>query len=64
MNETYELRQEISSLQLKLQQEKQNQSGNNSVCEKDKKIIIKDLKTKLEFYQRENKVLKDETMTK
>ena len=35
MNEIYELRQEISSLQLKLQQEKLNQSGNNNVCEKD-----------------------------
>ena len=67
MNEIYELRQEIQSLQLKLQQEKLNQSGNNSVCEKDEKdkmIIIEDLKTKLEFYQRENQLLKDETMTK
>ena len=35
MNEIYELRQEISSLQLKLQQEKLNQSGNNNVCKKD-----------------------------
>ena len=65
MNEIYELRLEISSLQLKLQQEKLNQSGNNKVCEKeDKNIIIEDLKTKLEFYQRENYLLKDETMTK
>ena len=64
MNEIYELRQEISSLQLKLQQEKLNQSGNNNVCEKDEKIIIENLKTKLEFYQRENQLLKDETMTK
>ena len=67
MNEIYELRQEIQSLQLKLQQEKLNQSGNNSVCEKDKKdkmIIIEDLKTKVEFYQRENQLLKNETMTK
>ena len=64
MNEIYELRQEISSLQLKLQQEKLNQSGNNNVCEKDEKIIIENLKTKLEFYQRENQLLKDEMMTK
>ena len=64
MNEIYELRQEISSLQLKLQQEKLNQSGNNNVCEKDEKIIIENLKTKLEFYQRENQLLKDETLTK
>ena len=64
MNEIYELRQEISSLQLKLQQEKLNQSGNNNVCEKDEKIIIENLKTKLEFYQRENQLLKEEMMTK
>ena len=44
MNEIYELRQEISSLQLKLQQEKLNQSGNNNVCEKDEKIIFEKLK--------------------
>ena len=55
---------EISSLQLKHQQEKLSQSGNNNVSEKDEKIIIEDLKTKLEFYQRENQLLKDETMTK
>ena len=53
MNETNDLRQEISSLQLKLQQEKLNQSRNNNVCRKDEKIIIEDLKTKLDFYQRE-----------
>ena len=64
MNEIYELRQEISSLQLKLQQEKVNQSGNNGVCEKGEKIIIEDLKTKLEFYHRENQLFKDETMAK
>ena len=64
MNEIYELRQEISSIQLKLKQEKVNQSGNNNVCEKDEKIIIENLKTKLEFYQRENQLLKDETITK
>ena len=64
MNEIYDLRQEISSLQLKLQQEKLNQSGYNNICEKDEKIIIEDLKTKLDFYQRENQLLKDETMAK
>ena len=61
MNEIYDLRQEISSLQLKRQQEKLNQSN---VCEKDEKIIIEDLKTKLDFYQRENQLLKDEAMAK
>ena len=64
MNETNDLRQEISSLQLKLQQEKLNQSRNNNVCGKDEKIIIEDLKTKLDFYQRENQLLKDEAMAK
>ena len=64
MNEIYDLRQEISSLQLKRQQEKLNQSGSNNVCEKDEKIIIEDLKTKLDFYQRENQLLKDEAMAK
>ena len=64
MNEINDLRQEISSLQLKLQQEKLNQSRNNNVCRKDEKIIIEDLKTKLDFYQKENQLLKDETMAK
>ena len=32
---------------------KLNQSGNNNGYEKDDKIIIEDLRTKLEFYQRE-----------
>ena len=49
MNEMYDIRQKISSLQLKLQQEKLNPSGNNNVCQKDKNIIIEDLKTKLGF---------------
>ena len=64
MNEIYELRQEVSSLQLKLQQEELYQLGNNNVCKKDEKIIIEDLKTKLDFYQRENEILKDEMMAK
>ena len=64
MNETNDLRQEISSLQLKLQQEKLNQSRNNNVCGKDEKNIIEDLKTKLDLYQRENQLLKDQAMAK
>ena len=56
MNEIYDLRLEISSLQLKLQQEKLIQSGYNNICEKNEKIIIEDLKTKLYFYQRENQL--------
>ena len=64
MNEINYLIQEISSLQLKLQQIKLNQSRKNNVCGKDKKIIAEDLKSKLDFYQRENQLLKDETMAK
>ena len=64
MDEIYDLRKEISSLQLKLQQDKLNQSGYNNICQKDEKIIIEDLKTKLDFYQRENQLLKDEAMAK
>ena len=58
MNEIYDLRQEISSLQLKLQQEKLNQSGNNNVCEKDGKMVIEDLKTKLDFHQKRKSTIK------
>ena len=64
MNEIYELKQEISTLQLQLQHKKLNQSGNNNVCEKDEKIIIEDLRTKLGFYHRKNQLLKDEKMIK
>ena len=64
INEIYDLRQEIPSFQLKLQQEKLNQSENNNVCRQDEMTIIEDLKTKLVFYQRENQLLKDETIAK
>ena len=47
MNEIYDLRQEISSLQLKFQQVKLNQPRNNNFCGEDEKIIIEDLKTKI-----------------
>ena len=64
MNEIYDLVQEISSLLLKLQSGKLNQLRNKNGCKKDEKIIIEDLKTKLDFYQKENQLLKDETITK
>ena len=64
MNEINELRQETSSLQLKLQQEILDQPGNNNVCKKDEQIVIEDLKTKLEFYQKEDQLFKVETMAK
>ena len=53
MKEIYELRQKISSLQLKIQEEKLNQSENKNVYEKDEKIIIENVKITLDFYQRE-----------
>ena len=37
---------------------KLNQSGHNNGYEKDDKIIIEDLRTKLEFYQREKSTSK------
>ena len=37
---------------------KLNQSENNNGYEKDDKIIIEDLRTKLEFYQREKSTSK------
>ena len=58
MNEIYDLRQEISSLQLKLQQKKLNQSGNNDICEKDKKIIIEDLKNQIRFLSERKSAIK------
>ena len=64
VNEINDLRQEISSLHLKLEQEKLNRSRNNNVCGKHEKIIIEDLKTKQDFYQRENQLLKDEANCK
>ena len=58
MNEIYDLRQEISSLQLKLQQKKLNQSGNNNICEKDEKIIIEDLKNQIRFLSERKSAIK------
>ena len=64
MKEIYELRQKISSLQLKIQEEKLNQSENKNVYEKDEKMIIENVKITLDFSQRENQLLKDEMMAK
>ena len=64
MNEINQLRQETSSLQLKLQQEILDQPRNNNVCKKDEQIVVEDLKTKLEFYQKEDQLFQDETMAK
>ena len=64
INEIYDLRDEISSRQLKPQQEKLNQSGNNNICGQDKNIIIENLEIKLDFYQGEKQLLKDEAIAK
>ena len=53
----YDLRHEISLRQLKPQQEKLNQSGNNNIYEKYEKIIIEELKTKLDFLSKRKSAL-------
>ena len=58
MNEIYELRQEISSLQLKLQQEKFNQSGNNHVSEKDENIIFEKFKNQIGVLSKRKSTIK------
>ena len=58
MNKIYDLRHEISLRQLKPQQEKLNQSGNNNIYEKYEKIIIEELKTKLDFLSKRKSALK------
>lgn len=65
MNEIHDLRRKTLSFQLKLQQEKLNQSGKNNVCGKDEKLIIADLrKTKLHSYQSKNELLKHKMIQK
>ena len=58
MNKRYDLRHGISLRQLKLQQEKLNQSGNNNIYQKYEKIIIEELKTKLDFLSKRKSALK------
>ena len=63
MNEIFDLRQEIASLQLQLQQEKLNKSKTNS-CENEEKIVIENLKSQIRSYKAENTFLKEETKSK
>ena len=63
MNEIFDLRQEIISLQLQLQQEKLNKSKTNS-CENEEKIVIENLKSQITSYKAENTFLKEEMKSK
>ena len=63
INEIFDLRQEITSLQLQLQQEKLSKSKTNS-CENEEKIVIENLKSKITSYKTENKFLKEERKSK
>ena len=63
MNEIFDLRQEITSLQLQLQQEKLSKSKTNS-CENEEKIVIENLKSQIASYKTENKFLKEEMKSK
>ena len=61
MNEIFDLRQEITSLQL--QQEKLSESKTNP-CENEEKIVIENLKSQITLYKTENKFLKEEMKSK
>ena len=63
MNEIFDLRQEITSLKLQLQQEKLSKSK-TSPCENEEKIVIENLKSQIASYKTENKFLKEEMKSK
>ena len=63
MNEIFDLRQEITSLKLQLQQEKLSESKTNP-CENEEKIVIENLKLQITSYKTENKFLKEEMKSK
>ena len=63
MNQIFDLRQEITSLQLQLQQEKLSKSKTNS-SENEEKIVIENLKSQIALYKTENKFLKEEMKSK
>ena len=63
MNEIFDLRQEITSLQLQLQQGKISKSKTYS-CENEEKIVIENLKSQTASYKTENKFLKEEMKSK
>ena len=57
MNEIFDLRQEITSLKLQLQQEKLSESKSNP-CKNEEKIVIENLKSQITSYITANKFLK------
>ena len=63
MNEIFDLRQEITSPQLQLQQEKLSKSKTNS-CENEEKIVIENLKSQITSYKAENTFLIEEMKSK
>ena len=63
MNGIFDLRQEITSLQLQLQQEKLSKSKTDS-CENEEKIVIENLKSQIASYETENNFLKEEMESK
>ena len=63
MNEIFDLRQEIKSLKLQLQQEKLSKSKTNPY-ENEEKIVIENLKSQITSYKTENKFLKEEMKSK
>ena len=63
MNEIFDLRQEITSLKLQLQQEKLSESKTNP-CENEEKIVIENLKSQITSYKTENRFLKEEMKSK
>ena len=63
MNEIFDLRQEITSLKLQLQQEKLSKSK-TSPCENEEKIVIENFKSQITSYKTENKILKEEMKSK
>ena len=63
MNEIFDLRLEITALQLHLQEEKLSKSKTNS-CGNGEKIVIENLKSPITSYKTENKFLKEEMKSK
>ena len=63
MNEIFDLRQEITSLQLELQQKKLSKLKTDSY-ENEEKIVTENLKSPIASYKTENKFLKEEMKSK
>ena len=63
MNVIFDLRQEITFLQLQLHDEKFSKSKTNS-CGNEEKIIIENIKSQITSYKTENKFLKEKMKSK